>query len=306
MTHLYKKWLFLSILLCLLITSICATILTFLVFQTVEMTHVTNESDFFVVLPSNSSAIYFPNNKPQSYKVKLVRPISLQGNWEVALAEIFYQRTWKNVKSTGSELTTSPHQYIDVATPDSNWTFLIPVRIRSGHYRMPQTLIMEINDAMNRMKDLENNVKFVYDEISNHCRIECSKDYRFQTPAGEELRKLLGFTVEDLVKPGLVKTAKYPVDIQRGFHTMYIYTDIISPVLVGDAFVPLLKIIPVKDSYGEIVHMSFDRMHYTPLRSSHIDTVEINISDDAGELVPFTYGKTIVKLHFRPRKPAFL
>ena len=46
------------------------------------------KSDFYFTLPSNSSLTDFPNNSSNDFKVRLPRPIRLQGNWRVALATI--------------------------------------------------------------------------------------------------------------------------------------------------------------------------------------------------------------------------
>lgn len=43
--------------------------------------------DFHMILPSNASMNYFPQNTPSRYRTKLAHPISLNGVWECALAE---------------------------------------------------------------------------------------------------------------------------------------------------------------------------------------------------------------------------
>ena len=87
---------------------------------------------------------------------------------------------------------------------------------------------------------------------------------------------------------------------------LYIYTDIIAPVLVGDAAVPLLKIVPVEGEYGEIISRTYTKLHYVPLQRNYFDSIEINIATDAGKPIHFESGKVVVKLHFRPRKLAFM
>ena len=43
---------------------------------------------------NNSSAAYFPNNKPNDFQVKVPHPIGLPGEWEVALVDIQYHTAW--------------------------------------------------------------------------------------------------------------------------------------------------------------------------------------------------------------------
>ncbi|GBM53632.1 hypothetical protein AVEN_105514-1 [Araneus ventricosus] len=46
-----------------------------------------NITDFHILLPSNSSLNYFPNNTPDHFRAKLARPIALNGEWECCLTE---------------------------------------------------------------------------------------------------------------------------------------------------------------------------------------------------------------------------
>lgn len=45
-------------------------------------------NDFHILLPSNASMNYFPNNTPDHYKTKLAHPIALKGEWECCLSEV--------------------------------------------------------------------------------------------------------------------------------------------------------------------------------------------------------------------------
>ena len=51
-------------------------------------------NNFQYTAPSNSSAAYFPNNKHNKFQVKVPYPITLAGEWEVALIDIQYQVAW--------------------------------------------------------------------------------------------------------------------------------------------------------------------------------------------------------------------
>ena len=54
-------------------------------------------SHFYLTLPSNSSESYFPDNTISNFHTKLHQKVSLQGDWEVALSEIIFPRTWFNI-----------------------------------------------------------------------------------------------------------------------------------------------------------------------------------------------------------------
>ena len=51
-------------------------------------------NNFQYTATSNSSAAYFPNNKPNNFQVKVPHPITLAGEWEVSLVDIQYHSAW--------------------------------------------------------------------------------------------------------------------------------------------------------------------------------------------------------------------
>ena len=51
-------------------------------------------NNFQYTAPSNSSAAYFPNNNPNKFQVKVPYPLTLPGEWEVALIGIQYHSAW--------------------------------------------------------------------------------------------------------------------------------------------------------------------------------------------------------------------
>jgi hypothetical protein len=58
---------------------------------------VDSKSDFFIVLPSNSNLKSHPSNTPGEYTVRLGRPVTLSGDWEVALLNIQYPHNWFDI-----------------------------------------------------------------------------------------------------------------------------------------------------------------------------------------------------------------
>jgi hypothetical protein len=58
---------------------------------------------FFVTLPSDSSAQYYPNNTVARFVAKLPETIRLQGQYEMALVEIIYPHNWYNVSDENKD-----------------------------------------------------------------------------------------------------------------------------------------------------------------------------------------------------------
>ena len=92
------------------------------------------------------------------------------------------------------------------------------------------------------------------------------------------------------------------VDMDQGFDTIYVYTDVVESRIVGDSLAPLLRSLPVGGNHGAAVYDRFTNIHYVPLLYAHFKSTEINIRDDTGRFVPFEYGKVIVTLHFQRRR----
>jgi len=55
------------------------------------------ENELQLTLPSNASITFSPDNKPANYTTTLPSPISLEGEWEVALIDIQYPHNWMNI-----------------------------------------------------------------------------------------------------------------------------------------------------------------------------------------------------------------
>ena len=98
----------------------------------------------------------------------------------------------------------------------------------------------------------------------------------------------------------------FPPQLYRGVQNMYIYASICQPIFVGHSSVPLLKNvfvdIPVNDKgLGSVRNYIAYNPMYIPVSTTSIDHIEINIRNDAGQLISFPKAAiTSLTLHFRP------
>ena len=114
------------------------------------------------------------------------------------------------------------------------------------------------------------------------------------------LAALLGF--EERIITGTHRIeADYPFDVKNTLYSLFIYTDIIKPQMVGDTYAKLLQVTPAPQRTNTIISHTFNPVQYVPLERNSFESIEIAIRNSAGDLVPFTTGLSIVKLHFRPR-----
>ena len=104
------------------------------------------KKDFYVYLPTNSSFDFFPQNSLSHYFTVLRERIRLHSAWEVALCEIQYSATWKNIDDGRANMRlrrkdrnrTAP----DADDDDANNLLL---KIPTGHYRTAEVLVKEID-----------------------------------------------------------------------------------------------------------------------------------------------------------------
>ena len=98
-------------------------------------------------------------------------------------------------------------------------------------------------------------------------------------------------------------TESHSVDINRGLTALYVYCNLCKPQIVGDTLAPLLRIVDSKGKDGQNIVKFYGQPHFVPLRKKYIDVIQINISDDTGNIISFTLGKVICKLQFRLKQP---
>ena len=105
-----------------------------------------------------------------------------------------------------------------------------------------------------------NDVSFSYDTISRKVTVHVQNNSELNF---DNFGYMLGFSPEQVIS----KTTKGPreVDLEHGFHDLYIYCNIIQPQYVGDTLLPLLRIIPVEGKDGERISKSFVRPQYVPV-----------------------------------------
>ena len=120
------------------------------------------------------------------------------------------------------------------------------------------------------------------------------------------LASILGFDkgVDNYFWTNTVSTATDFPTLTRAITALYVYSNIVDSVYVGDVKAPLLLTCPFTkaDAFNVVLQQEFQHPCYVPLNRSRVQQIDIAIYDDAGELVPFVYGKTKLTLDFRRKK----
>lgn len=181
--------------------------------------------------------------------------------------------------------------------PDPKRPREITLQIQPGQYKR----IEEVIDAMNKVIPIEHtgNIKITL-LPDGRVHVKCGDNYYVCFSKKQPgLGRLLGFHEEQL-DLSLQDIAGYSVaDIDRGTASLYIYTNLILPQVVGDVYAPLLRVLPMlNDKSSSLAVHRFQNIDYYPLRCPSFEMIEIDMRTDYGENIMFKLNKSVIKLHF--------
>lgn len=245
---------------------------------------------FYRHLPSNSSLDKFPNNTLTEYRVCLPQTVRLTGEWEVALTEIHYPHSWNNVQGNFQNRFYLRNQELSEV-----WEVLI---IPPGHYSSIEAILSKMKELVDNEKRFTDDASFSYDTLRRKVTVHLQNNVELFFG---DIGYVLGFSPKEVISK--TSTAEREADLDHGCHDLYVYCDIIQPQYVGDALVPLLRIVPVEEKDGQRVSKSFVRPQYVPVNRKQFESTEVNIKRDTGETVPFEFGRVLLTLHFRQSRP---
>ncbi|GBN67376.1 hypothetical protein AVEN_149569-1 [Araneus ventricosus] len=236
---------------------------------------------FYLTLVSDSSKLFFPENKISHFITQLPTPITIEGEWEVGLVDLIYPHTWYNIRN------------------DNN---LFGFDLGDGKpiaRRIPPGCYETIPDILNGMylESFKNKIEMKYHPVIKRVKIKTKGQAKMILYNG--ISELLGFEKGEF--SGNVESP-YIADPSAAFPVIYTYCDLVEPQIVGDVQAPLLKIVKVEGKDGEVVNAHYVRPHYVPVLRKNFQTIEMVLRLHSGELVPFERGRVIAVLHFRMRQ----
>lgn len=245
-----------------------------------------------------------------NYKTHLAKQIDLDVNeWEVGLAEFIYPHTWNNIIDGTFRIKILENR-------EWAWKDLV---IPSALYETPEQLIIVLNALVQPIltHSQQDKISFFYNcltrkfmaYVSEGYMVRFSKEVSITLGLGDSETTLKQSRMEALhgikdrgnrlVYNDDKIVAPLCLDLNRGLHTFFVYSDIVEYQLVGDVDVPLLRTVAVSGRNGDVIVNSFDNIHYVALSRSTFQDVQVVITDDTGYRVPFQQGRVIAKLHFR-------
>lgn len=268
------------------------------------------KDQFYIVLPSNSSMLYYADNTTAHFVTQLPHTIRLTGKWNVALTEIQIPMNFQHIErelkerriilegvNSSSLLLTN-----ELPKPSSR----VVSFIEPGIYRDIDTLMKEIND----LACIKHHVELStgaggYVTVKRTCSPECCVTHNLYFPL--KLIKILGFESENLkfikLEANGTCTGLRPANLSNSVpRMMMIYTDILEPIVTGDVQSRLLRAVSLdldSSNHGCTSVNSFSSPMYLPLLFNSFQTIEIDIRDQHGDPLPFDSGTLTVVLHFK-------
>jgi hypothetical protein len=284
------------------------------------------EDNFNIILSSNVQS-FFNENKISVFKTQLAQRINLIGDYEVGILEISYTYSWYNMPND---------EYISILYHDkNNDQQILHYTFDKGQFNNAAELINSINNKIETQfssLNLDENPKVTYSSSDHMITIDHGlKDNKlYCITFSSDLCYMLGIERKNLnekiikalkiEKAELLKHAKtpneefvrpkdsfltyishHPVDLSGGYHSLFVYSDIVKPSFVGNSLTQLLRVVAVPNDYkfGQQVVISYTNVFYTPVLIKEFDTILIDIKDSTKNNIPFKFGRVILTLNFR-------
>ncbi|GFY40917.1 uncharacterized protein F54H12.2 [Trichonephila inaurata madagascariensis] len=241
---------------------------------------------FYVTLPSDSSMNFFPENKISHFKTQLPSPVYLNGEWEVGLSKIIYPHSWLNVNETNNCFLSK--------VGDGNISSTVKRTIDVGCY---ETMFDIISAVQLTLRKNPNRFTINYNKATKRVKITAVQGSSLLL---ENLGELLEFKRNAIITGNM--KSEFFADAWSNFSVFYVYSDLISPQIVGDTQAPLLRIVQTKEQDGEMISQYCvcvcvcvcDRPQYLPLVRHSFQTIQAELRLNSGDFVLFERGTQTV------------
>jgi len=297
-----------------------------------------NSSDFYVILPSSSHA----GEKTGDFKVRLPRVLQFPGRWEVGMTSMIYPVSWHNVPATetlnndivkyrnelvvtltngmkvsvrvkaghythledlvdalNTELHNVASAQYEQATRDFEQLYEPKQEQGKGTWSHPESEKTNARAADSRLHWHQKAIQFTKKPHRDIVTLTMDANVIAKCTLSRLLAYVMGYGAQSMEQE---TSTIYPPDMRGGMECFYVYSNICAYSIVGPTVAPILRIVHCSGQYGQITEKLFDKPHYTIVGLKETDFISIQVRDDAGEIVKFEFGKTIIKLHFRKRR----
>ena len=267
----------------------------------------------------------YPENSLSKFRNQLMYPLSLKGEWEVAINEIFYPLGFvPNTHTVSFSIVCVDGEKTKFITKYYSFDFIEGCKIQSLLEQFNEKMLAVFDDEVRKKNYYEyfpprfacteetNNkvdlnpgyISKVFGTKNSYVKKFCVyPDFR-----SNDLFDVLGFD-PTLYRASMLKCnpdynevvrASNPPNNSLKTTLLFIYTDIIREHPVGDTTAPLLRVAPLsKGSFESVGHITFTNGYYYKLRSNYIENIDILLCDELGKQIKFENGRVFISLHFK-------
>lgn len=142
---------------------------------------------------------------------------------------------------------------------------------------------------------------FDYDPLLQRIVLNLNKSLLSQLILSPDLAYICGFSesLENITITESKTIASFPINMNNNLENMWVYADCVRPRIVGHTKLPLLRVIPVSNEpYASTISTIFNPIQYLPISVECLDSIQIRIKDERGNPIKFSFGSTIIILHF--------
>ena len=147
-------------------------------------------TEFTIHLPSNVQPNRFPNNTAAVYSTQLQQPISLEGEWEVALVEISYPNSINLFRNSGFRFTTEKRDLCLIDPSEGGY-------LKRFHFALTEPFTADT--VCSEMNDQSDGVFTLSHEEGKTFKLDIHKTNKMLR-LSSSLSSLLNFGLSDFVK----------------------------------------------------------------------------------------------------------
>ena len=251
----------------------------------------TSDELFLFLTSSAPSPFSSRQNTPAHFCTQLNTPVILDGNqdFEVGVIRLISSAYAENV-------TDGEFSYYSFVLKS-----LIPSRIPSGRYELPEGLIQAFMQSLAPGDGAY--YELSYDQPSRRFKLHTSSGDGSTEPTitfSPNLQQVTGFRRNITGSANFFGTSSW--DSSGGNNTMQIFSNIVESSFVKDTKQPILGIFPYfSGGTQEITVSEPQNPIYIPMFAKTIHNVAIEIKNQSDKLFPFPNScETVIILHIRP------
>ena len=225
-------------------------------------------NSFYITLTNND---LYSQNTLSEFRTILDSPITLDGEFEVALVEISYK-------------THIEHDIGNLIVTDTNINFekKYPIVLKDRSTIHDFKRYLYVNCEVDTLINIENKIITILPKDKKNQNIHMHDVFKYNNQT---------------VKENVIK-----INIPNKFvitSDAYIYCDIIDDQYFNNKKEKLLKSIKIRGSILDDIKETFNHPQYLSVNKTYISDILISIKDSNNIPIKFVSGPIIIKLHFR-------